>query len=96
MATDFAHERWAAGRAVMPEVWRLIVPFMNSQYLEDLKNVLASTDATEQKAGALAAYQSDYSPAKGLLTAFPSLQEACASDDYSWEDLGIEFQKNRI
>jgi len=96
MATDFAHERWAAGRAVMPEVWRLIVPFMNSQYLEDLKNVLASTDATEQKAGALAAYQSDYAPAKGLLTAFPSLHEACASDDYSWEDLGIEFQKNRI
>jgi len=96
MATDFAHERWAAGRAVMPEVWRLIVPFMNSQYLEDLKNVLASTDATEQKAGALAAYQSDYAPAQELLTAYPLLQEACATEAYCWEDLGIEFQKNRV
>jgi hypothetical protein len=96
MATDFAHERWAAGRAVMPEVWRLIVPFMGPQYLEDLKKVLAATDVTEQKAGALAAYQSSYAPAKELLTAYPSLQEACATATYSWEDLGIEFQKNRV
>jgi hypothetical protein len=96
MATDFAHERWAAGRAVMPEVWRLLVPFMGPQYLEDLKKVLESTDATEQKAGALAAYQSSYAPAKELLTSYPSLQEACANATYSWEDLGIEFQKNRV
>jgi hypothetical protein len=96
MATDFAHERWAAGRAVMPEVWRLIVPFMGAQYLDDLKKVLAATDATEQKAGALAAYQSSYAPAQELLTAYPSLQEACANAAYSWEDLGIEFQKNRV
>ena len=96
MATDFAHERWAAGRAVMPEVWRLLVPFMGPQYLEDLKKVLDSSDATEQKAGALAAYQSSYAPAKELLTAYPSFQEACATATYSWEDLGIEFQKNRV
>lgn len=96
MAIDFAHERWAAGRTVMPEVWRLLVPFMGSQYLEDLKKVLAATDATEQKAGALAAYQSSYAPAKELLMAYPSLQEACAADAFGWEDLGIEFQKNRV
>jgi hypothetical protein len=96
MATDFAHERWAAGRAVMPEVWRLLVPFMGPQYLDDLKKVLAATDATEQKAGALAAYQCSYAPAQELLTAYPLLQEACATATYSWEDLGIEFQKNRV
>jgi len=96
MATDFAHERWAAGRAVMPEVWRLLVPFMGPQYLDDLKKVLAATDATEQKAGALAAYQSSYAPAKELLAAYPLLQEACASGAYRWEELGIEFQKNRV
>jgi LmbE family N-acetylglucosaminyl deacetylase len=96
MATDFAHERWAAGRAVMPEVWRLLVPFMGAQYLEDLKKVLAATDATEQKAGALAAYQSAYAPAKELLAAYPQLLEACATGAYRWEELGIEFQKNRV
>ena len=95
MATDFAHERWAAGRAVMPEVWRLLVPFMGSQYLEDLKKVLASNDALEQKAGALAAYQTSFAPAKDLL-AYPKHQEACANGAYRWEDLGIEFQKNRV
>jgi len=96
MTRDFAHERWAAGRAVMPEVWRLLVPFMGPQYLEDLKKVLTSSDALEQKAGALAAYQSSYAPAQALLTAYPSLQEACANATYNWEDLGIEFQKNRV
>jgi hypothetical protein len=96
MAADFAHERWAAGRAVMPEVWRLLVPFMGSQYLDDLKKVLAATDATEQKAGALAAYQTNYAPAKELLATYPLLQEACATGAYRWEELGIEFQKNRV
>lgn len=96
MATDFAHERWAAGRAVMPEVWRLLVPFMGPQYLDDLKKVLESTDAMEQKAGALVAYQCTYAPAKELLTAYPLLQEACSNATYSWDDLGIEFQKNRV
>lgn len=96
MTRDFAHERWAAGRAVMPEVWRLLVPFMSSEYLEDLKKVLTSSDALEQKAGALAVYQSSYAPAQALLTAYPLLREACASQAYNWEDLGIEFQKNRV
>jgi len=96
MTRDFAHERWAAGRAVMPEVWRLLVPFMSSEYLDDLKKVLAAKDATEQKAGALAAYQSGYAPAQALLTSYPLLQEACANATYNWEDLGIEFQKNRV
>jgi len=96
MATDFAHERWAAGRAVMPEVWRLLVPFIGSQYLDDLKKVLAATDVLEQKAGALAAFQSSYAPAKELLANYPLLQEACANGAYRWEDLGIEFQKNRV
>ena len=80
----------------MPEVWRLLVPFMGPQYLEDLKKVLAATDATEQKAGALAAYQSSYAHAKNLLTSYPMLQEACATGAYRWEELGIEFQKNRV
>jgi hypothetical protein len=69
---------------------------MGPQYQEDLKKVLAATDATEQKAGALAAYQSSYAPAQELLTTYPLLQEACAIADYGWEDLGIEFQKNRV
>ena len=69
---------------------------MGSQYLEDLKKVLAATDATEQKAGALAAYQSSYAPAKELLAAYSQHQGACANGAYCWENLGIEFQKNRV
>ncbi|MDA1267975.1 MAG: EboA domain-containing protein [Bacteroidetes bacterium] len=96
MVIDFAHERWAAGRPVMPEIWRLLVLSMSSSYLGDLKKVLESADSLEQKAGALAAFQSSYLPAKELLAPHRSLQEATASGAFTWEVVGIEFQKNQV
>jgi len=91
IASDFAHERWAAGRNVMPELWRLVVPFMNDQYLADLRQVLSSTDSLEQEGGALALYQSDFAPAKALLADFPDLLTQVESGEITWEKIGIEF-----
>jgi hypothetical protein len=51
IASDFAHERWAAGREVMPELWRLVAPFINEKFATDLKKVLASKDQLEVEAG---------------------------------------------
>jgi hypothetical protein len=30
------------------------------------------------------------------LAAYPLLQQACVTCAYRWEELGIEFQKNRV
>ena len=40
IASDFAHERWAAGRSVMPEIWSLVVPFFNDRFITDLNRVV--------------------------------------------------------
>jgi hypothetical protein len=39
---DFVHERWAAGRAVTPELWRMISGFENDSIFEDLKKTVKS------------------------------------------------------
>lgn len=96
IASDFAHERWAAGRNVMPELWRLVVPFMNDQYLADLKKVMNSTDELEHSAGALTLYQSDFAPAKALLADYPKLLSLVESGGITWEKIGKEYQDSRI
>ena len=51
---DYAHERWAAGRPVMPELWRCVGPFAKGTMLDDLAKALGSDDEDEKKAAALA------------------------------------------
>jgi hypothetical protein len=95
IASDFAHERWAAGRSVMPELWRLVVPFLNEHLLEDLKKVIFSEDQLEAEAGVLAAYQSDFAPAKDLLKSFPETVSAIEYGEISWEKIGKDFQDKK-
>ena len=43
MLVDYAHERWAAGRNVSPELWRCVGRFANSEMLADLERVLTES-----------------------------------------------------
>ena len=95
IASDFAHERWAAGRPVMPELWRLVVPFLNEKLLEDLQKVVYSEDQLESDAGVLAAYQSDFAPAKDLLKSFPEIVSAIEYGEISWDKIGKDFQEQK-
>ena len=95
IASDFAHERWAAGRPVMPELWRLVVPFVNEHLLEDLKKVVFSEDELEAEAGVLTAYQSDFAPAKDLLKSFTETVSAIEYGEISWEKIGKDFQDKK-
>ena len=48
--SDFAHERWAAGRTVPAEVWQLIPRFMNETLLSDVKRLANSPDERDREA----------------------------------------------
>ena len=50
---DFAHERWAAGRRVPSQVWRLIRNFQTDTKEQDLKRLAESVDPNDQKAAQL-------------------------------------------
>lgn len=65
--SNFAHERWAAGRTVPAEVWQLIPPFMNETLLADVKKLLQSADERDKIAARQVCEETAYEPAKALL-----------------------------
>ena len=50
---DFAHERWAAGRRVPSQVWRLIRNFQTESIEQDVAKLSKSEDANDRKAAEL-------------------------------------------
>ena len=51
MLSDYAHERWAAGRPVSPELWRCVGPHADLEALADLQRVLASGQCARAPGG---------------------------------------------
>lgn len=51
--SDFAHERWAAGRTVPAEVWRLVKGFITETILEDLTLLQQSNRQEDREAATL-------------------------------------------
>jgi hypothetical protein len=64
---DYAHERWAAGRPVSPELWRCVGPFAGEAGLAALERVLATGTLRERQAAALALFSCPDPRAAGLL-----------------------------
>ena len=87
---DYAHERWAAGRPIAPELWRCVGPFARGAALEDLKRAAEASDAPSRKAAALALAASPAPEAKASLAALGELASAVESGGLSWESLAQE------
>lgn len=54
MLVDYAHERWAAGRPVSPELWRCVGAFADERGIAALARVLDNGDREERLAAARA------------------------------------------
>ena len=76
MLCDYAHERWAAGRPVTPELWRCVGPHVRGEMLHDLERVLEKGTDPEREAAALALASSPDPAAADLLKAYPQLSDA--------------------
>jgi hypothetical protein len=67
MLLDYARERWAAKRAVSPELWRCIGPFADDHALEAMGKVLTEGETAERRAVVLSLRSSKDPKAKELL-----------------------------
>ncbi|MBD1824243.1 EboA domain-containing protein [Cyanobacteria bacterium FACHB-DQ100] len=89
MLSDYAHERWAAGRPVNPELWRVAAPYLERDRINDLTRLISSADSQEQKAGALACAASPLPEAQALLVQVPHLQQQIQHGELSWEHFAL-------
>ena len=87
MLCDYAHERWAAGRPISPELWRCVGPHASGEMLHDLERVLETGTDPEREAAALALASSPDPAAAELLKAYPELSDAVKQNKVSWQTL---------
>lgn len=87
MLADLAHERWAAGRAFAPDLWRCVGPCADARGLADLKQVLTTGSPVEKRAAALALKACPDPSAPAILALEPALAEAARNGSLTWETL---------
>ncbi len=95
--SDYAHERWSAGRVVSPEIWRPLAQYLSLDLLPDIEKVLANSDPIHQQAALLVLQASALPEASPLWDNFsdPILRQQVENKEITWESLGIEWnQKN--
>lgn len=85
MLSDYAHERWAAGRSISPELWRCVGPFASGPLLADLERVLDTGAPAERDAAVLALRSAGNEGARQLLARHAALSNAVAARGVDWQ-----------
>ena len=94
--SDYAHERWAAGRSVDPQLWRLVGKFIDERTFPDLKRVFSVGDVIERQAAALTFSETEYKPARVLLESEPELKVAIENGQLNWDKIADASLTNTI
>jgi hypothetical protein len=87
MLIDYAHERWAAGRDLSPELWRCVGPFAREHDIADLAKVLEGGTEAERKAAALALAECKLPAARAALETAPELAVEICEGRVTWSDV---------
>ncbi|MDQ3394753.1 MAG: EboA domain-containing protein [Bacteroidota bacterium] len=92
MLSDFAHERWAAGRGITPELWRATGPFLDEYLFTDIEKIIASENIYETEAACLACTESHFDETHKLLAKYPGIREDIARGKLNWDILGKKLE----
>lgn len=93
MLVEYAHERWSAGRAVSPELWRPVGPFIDEDVAENIENELTHENPVHRHAAILALMDSSSDAANKLLQKYDALRKEVESNNIDWNDIGKSFHK---
>jgi hypothetical protein len=91
--SDYAHERWAAHRRVLPMLWRCVGNFINDSIFPDIQRIAGSEISAEREAAALACAQSSYAPARDLVKTNPELSSMIQSG-LTWNTLAQKLAES--
>jgi hypothetical protein len=85
--TDYAHERWAAGRSVSYELWRCVGPYATDDQLFDLERVATTGNAIEKSAAMLALHSCATQDAELILKRWPDVRDKIHRGEITWNNL---------
>lgn len=84
---ELAHERWAAGRQIPSQAWRLVSKFTNHTILKDVQTLFASVWQSDQLAAALLCNEASLVEFKAELQKYPDWQTKIQNQELSWKML---------
>jgi hypothetical protein len=96
MLTDFARERRAANRAVTPELWRPIGPFIANNIMDEIELLFKKGTQLEKEAAALACSQSPFAKAASLLSKYPELKSKVDNKQINWHSIAGKWLELRM
>lgn len=82
---DYIHERWSAGRLVSPEIWRLVVGYVNQEIAADLVNAMHTGDVLTKQAAIKALKESSFYNENEI----PN--ETLADSLVTWDEIGTQY-----
>ncbi len=88
MISDYAHERWAAGRPTSPEMWRPIMEHGTISIYQDLEQLIALDDPDQQSAAILAAKALNTRESQAFLDQNDSLVKQLENASITWDKIG--------
>ncbi|TAH24310.1 MAG: hypothetical protein EAZ07_09820 [Cytophagales bacterium] len=94
--SDYANERWAAGRTVNPELWRVAAAYTDNQLLEQYKRLFSSVNEFERKAAALACATSKSEDAIALFNINLEYKKEIETQKLNWLDFSNEWYQSLL